>query len=432
MATKASLGKNLKGGARVIVMMGVSGSGKTTVGRRLAERLGWPFVDGDDLHPEENVRKMARGEPLTDGDRRPWLTRVARLIGEQLERGQPAVVACSALKRSYRERLRQGREKVIFVHLEGDYALIRRRMAAREGHFMEAEMLRSQFRTLERPGEDEAITVSVGADVEAIVGEIVRRLEIDAAHTGERFVVYPAIDLRKGRVVRLERGDPERQTVFDNDAQAVAERWVAAGATWLHVVNLDGAFEEGGTANWAALPALAALGARVQFGGGLRSLADVERALEQGAARVVLGTAAVEDPEMVGEAVARFGAERVAVGIDARDGMVRTRGWQAEGGLEVLELGQRMRALGATTAVHTDISRDGVFAGVNAGASAELAQKSGLQVIASGGVASMVDVRRAAGYARQGVVGVIVGRALYEGRLDLGEALKAARLAVDE
>lgn len=420
-----------RGRARVIVVMGVSGSGKTTVGRRLAERLGWPFYDGDDFHPEANVEKMARGEPLTDEDRWPWLERIARLIGEQLTKGQPAVVTSSALKRSYRERLRQGRENVTFVHLEGDFDLIRERMEAREDHFMEAEMLRSQFEALEPPGTDEAITVTIEAEVAAIVEEIVQRLGKRKAQRGEQFVVYPAIDLRGGRVVRLERGDPERQTVFGEDAQAVAERWVAAGATWLHVVNLDGAFEEGAAANWEALPALAAWGASVQFGGGVRTLADVERAFEQGVARVVLGTAAVETPDLVQEAVAHFGAERVAVGIDARNGMVRTRGWQAEGGLDAVTLAQQMRVRGVKMAVHTDISRDGVFAGVNAGASAELARKSGLRVIASGGVASVEDVRRAAGYAQQGVAGVIVGRALYEGRIELAEALNAARSTVN-
>ncbi len=165
--------------AQVIVVMGVSGSGKTTVTTMTCALLALPFYEGDDLHPPENVEKMSRGDPLTDEDRQPWLERIAQLIGEQLAKEQPAVVASSALKRSYRERLRQGRENVLFVHLEGDFDLIRRRMDAREDHFfMGPEMLRSQFEALERPAASEAIaiTVSAAVDVEAIVDEIVQRL----------------------------------------------------------------------------------------------------------------------------------------------------------------------------------------------------------------------------------------------------------------
>ena len=241
----------------------------------------------------------------------------------------------------------------------------------------------------------------------------------------EKFTVFPAIDLRAGEVVRLEQGDPERQTVFGDDPLAVARRWVVAGASWLHVVNLDGAFAEGGEANWQVLPQLAKSGARIQFGGGIRSLADVEAAFARGVTRAILGTVAIEQPEMVAQAVDTFGPERIAVGIDAREGRVKTRGWQEDGGVSAVALAQQMAGLGVTTAIHTDISRDGVLSGVNAAASATLAQKSGLQVIASGGVASLEDVRQVAAYANQGVAGVISGRALYEGRLDLAEALAA-------
>jgi len=163
------------GRAHVIVVMGVSGSGKTTVGRRLAERLSWPFYEGDNLHPPENVQKMSDGQPLTDEDRRPWLERIAHLIAEQLARGQSAIVASSALKRSYRERLRQGRENVVFVHLQGEFDLIRQRMQAREDHFMGVEMLRSQFEALEPPAAGEAITVSAAPGVEAIVAKILEQ-----------------------------------------------------------------------------------------------------------------------------------------------------------------------------------------------------------------------------------------------------------------
>ncbi len=237
------------------------------------------------------------------------------------------------------------------------------------------------------------------------------------------FEIYPAIDVRHGQVVRLQEGDPLRQTVFDADPVAVANRWAAQGARWLHVVNLDGAFGES-NAMQELLPALCRVGPRVQLGGGIRSLADVEAALSGGAARVILGTVAVERPELVREAVARFGpqagAEAIAVGIDAREGRVRTRGWQADGGLPAIDLGRQMKAMGVEIVIHTDIAQDGLLSGVSAQASAELAQATGLRVIASGGVAGLADVQRVR---RAGLAGVIIGRALYEGRISLKEAL---------
>ena len=239
-----------------------------------------------------------------------------------------------------------------------------------------------------------------------------------------KFTVFPAIDLRNGRIVRLEQGDPEKETVFGTNAVKMAEKWVAAGAQWLHVVNLDGAFDEAGTANWQALPTLTQLGAKVQFGGGIRTLADVERALAAGVSRVILGTVAIEKPELVAEAVAQFGGDRVAVGIDARDGKVKTRGWVEETAVSPATLGQQMVALGIRTAIYTDISRDGVLTGVNAAATAQLAQTTGLQVIASGGVASLADVDNCLALAEQGVNGVIIGRALYDGRVDLIKAIE--------
>ena len=235
------------------------------------------------------------------------------------------------------------------------------------------------------------------------------------------FTIYPAIDLRNGAVVRLKYGDPAQQTTFSDDPVATAQRWLAAGATWLHVVNLDGAFDEQGSANWHALPRLTALGTPVQFGGGIRTLADLERALTLGAARVILGTIAVEQPDLVAQAVARFGPDAVVVGLDARDGIVKTRGWQTDGGVTATELGRKMAALGVTTIIHTDISRDGVLTGVNWQASQALAAATNLAVIASGGVAALDDVlacRKA-----DGINGVITGRAIYDGRLDLAQAI---------
>nr|MBP7592975.1 1-(5-phosphoribosyl)-5-((5-phosphoribosylamino)methylideneamino)imidazole-4-carboxamide isomerase [Chloroflexota bacterium] len=209
-----------------------------------------------------------------------------------------------------------------------------------------------------------------------------------------------------------------------DDPAAMGRQWLAAGAEWLHVVNLDGAFDEAGAANWAALPQLTRLGAQVQFGGGIRALADVARALEAGAARVILGTTAVENPALVAEAIAQFGAERIVVGIDARDGRVKTRGWLHDTAVTPAQLGQQMKESGVQTIIYTDISRDGVLTGVNAAATAQLAQATGLRVIASGGVAALDDITRCAALAGQGVVGVITGRAIYDGRLDLHTAFQ--------
>ena len=162
--------------SKVIVVMGVSGCGKTTVGQALARRLGYPFYDGDDFHPPENVAKMASGVPLDDVDRAPWLARLNALLHEHLERGEGAVLACSALKRRYREQLRVGNEGVLFVYLQGDFELIWERMQARPRHYMKASMLQSQFDTLEPPGSDEAIPVSISAPFEVIVENMMTAL----------------------------------------------------------------------------------------------------------------------------------------------------------------------------------------------------------------------------------------------------------------
>lgn len=241
--------------------------------------------------------------------------------------------------------------------------------------------------------------------------------------------IYPAIDLRHGQVVRLQLGDPERQTTFSDDPLEVANNWIAGGAAWLHVVNLDGAFDEAGHNNWQVLPQLAKAGARVQFGGGLRSLKDIARALNLGVSRVILGTIAVEEPDIVSDAIRIFGPEKIAVGIDARDGKVKTRGWQSDTLTSPADLGMQMMALGVRTVIYTDISRDGILTGVNAQSTRELARKTGLNVIASGGVASLEDVRRVLEGEGDGVSGLIIGRALYDGNIDLGQALELAKAA---
>ncbi len=231
--------------------------------------------------------------------------------------------------------------------------------------------------------------------------------------------IYPAIDLRHGQVVRLKHGDPEQQATYSDDPVETARRWAEAGAAWLHVVNLDGAFgdQAGAAVNRSLLQSLAAVGPRIQFGGGLRSLADIEAALARGAARVVIGTLAIEQPEALREAVGRFGSNRVVVGLDMRQGRVKTRGWQSDGGTDAITLGRQIRSAGVNLVVHTDIGRDGDLSGVNGAAAIDLARETGLQVIASGGVNSIEDVLRLNNMA--GLEGVIIGRALYTGAIDL-------------
>jgi phosphoribosylformimino-5-aminoimidazole carboxamide ribotide isomerase len=229
-------------------------------------------------------------------------------------------------------------------------------------------------------------------------------------------IVYPAIDLRRGKVVRLKEGDPARMTSYSDDPVETARRWLEKGARWLHVVNLDGAFGESDGANRAALESILRLGAQVQFGGGMRSLDGVARALDLGVSRVVLGTIAVEDPNVVAEVLTRFGAERIAVGIDARDGLVRVRGWKENSGISAAALALQMRTIGLAAVIFTDISRDGLGSGLNITATKELADVSGLDVIASGGVRTMDDVQAVK---EAGLAGIIIGRALYEGTIDV-------------
>ena len=245
----------------------------------------------------------------------------------------------------------------------------------------------------------------------------------------DSFTIFPAIDLRGGRVVRLRQGDPDRETEYASDPAAVARRWAEAGADWLHVVNLDGAFGEGEHAsenggspdlqNFEALARVVEVGPRVQFGGGLRDLDAMRQALALGVARVVLGTVAVEQPALLAAALDEFGAERVAVGIDAREGVVQIRGWQEAAPIQARDLAQRWAEMGGRWLIFTDISRDGMSSGVNVEATAELARATGLRVIASGGVASLDDVQRVR---EAGLRGVIIGRALYEGHIDLEAA----------
>ncbi|MCS7260723.1 MAG: 1-(5-phosphoribosyl)-5-[(5-phosphoribosylamino)methylideneamino]imidazole-4-carboxamide isomerase [Anaerolineae bacterium] len=246
-------------------------------------------------------------------------------------------------------------------------------------------------------------------------------------------IIYPAIDLRRGRCVRLKQGDPQAETVFSEDPVATALHWERQGAEWLHVVNLDGALGESDAAdaNLVALHAiLGAVTIPVQLGGGLRSLHAIERALRMGVRRVVLGTVAVVAPEMIEQAVRQFGAEHIAVALDVREGQVAIHGWQATGYVSPFDLAQRIREAGVLRIVYTDIQRDGMLSGVNAATCATLAQETGLRVIVSGGVASLEDIRQVKQLEWAGIEGVIIGRALYMGQVELREALALAHSQV--
>jgi phosphoribosylformimino-5-aminoimidazole carboxamide ribotide isomerase len=272
------------------------------------------------------------------------------------------------------------------------------------------------------------------------------------------WTVYPAIDLRRGRVVRLRQGDPDRETRYASDPLSVARRWQEAGAAWLHVVNLDGAFDEGGRESQAALERILTTGLKVQFGGGVRDLTTLCRTLDLGVSRVVIGTAAVSNPELVDDALRAFGPDRIALGIDARDDQVRTHGWTEAAPMTAVELARHWAVRGVRWVIFTDVSRDGMGSGLNLKTTIQLAQVAApsatdvasasgqapsasqrgepvepsgqvpsagarrrLHVIASGGVASLADVRQAY---QAGLSGVIIGRALYEGQVALEEALR--------
>jgi len=240
-------------------------------------------------------------------------------------------------------------------------------------------------------------------------------------------IVYPAIDLRRGRCVRLVQGEASRERVYAEDPAAMARTWEEQGARWLHVVNLDGALGNEASANLAALAdILDEVGVPVQFGGGLRTLEDVQRMLDAGVCRVILGTVAVRDPKLVTEALARFGSERIVVGIDARGGRVATHGWREISEISVLDLAHQMERRGVRRIVYTDVQRDGMLNGINVEATRRLAEETGLSVIASGGVGSLDDIRALTSVGEERIEGVIVGMALYEGRFSLAEAIAAA------
>ena len=235
-------------------------------------------------------------------------------------------------------------------------------------------------------------------------------------------ILFPAIDLKDGQCVRLKLGDMAEATVFNESPSAQAKSFEDQGFEYLHVVDLNGAFA-GESVNGAAVEAiLAAVKFPVQLGGGIRTLAHVESWLEKGLARVILGTVAVRDPALVKEAARKFPG-RVAVGIDARGGKVAVEGWAETSELDVIDLAKRFEGAGVAAIIYTDIDRDGILAGINWDATLMLARAVSIPVIASGGLASMADIRRMTAPDAQVLEGAISGRALYDGRIDSREAL---------
>ncbi|MDP6351974.1 MAG: 1-(5-phosphoribosyl)-5-[(5-phosphoribosylamino)methylideneamino]imidazole-4-carboxamide isomerase [Alphaproteobacteria bacterium] len=234
-------------------------------------------------------------------------------------------------------------------------------------------------------------------------------------------ILFPAIDLKDGACVRLVQGDMSRATVFSDDPAAQARHFADSGFAWLHVVDLNGAFA-GRAVNASGVEAiLVATGMSVQLGGGIRDLAAIEGWIERGVARVILGTAALRDPELVKTACRRFPG-RIAVGIDARDGRVAVEGWAERTQTSPRDLALRFEDAGAAAIIYTDIGRDGAMAGPDVAATAALARALTTPVIASGGVSSLDDLRALKDVADAGIAGVISGRALYDGRLDAAAA----------
>ena len=237
-------------------------------------------------------------------------------------------------------------------------------------------------------------------------------------------IIFPAVDMRRGKCVRLVQGRAEDETVYAEDPLVVARRWCDQGASWLHLVDLDGAMVQGSHNRTIAREIFQALPIPVQFGGGVRTLSDIRELLAAGASRVILGTAAVERPDLVEEALRRHPGQ-VIVGLDARDGRVATRGWNRVEALEALPFARDLARRGVARIVYTDIGKDGTLQGPNLEAIGHMARVSGLKVIASGGVSTLLDLARLRSLESSGVEGVIVGKALYEGRFSLAAALSA-------
>lgn len=241
-------------------------------------------------------------------------------------------------------------------------------------------------------------------------------------------IIYPAIDIRGGRCVRLTEGRFDAETVFADDPAEMALKWAGLGAEFLHLVDLDGALAGEGKNVPVIERILQSVSIPVQLGGGIRNLATIEKLLSLGVTRLILGSAAVKNPVLVEEACKKYPGH-IAVGIDAKNGEVAIEGWGKGSGVAATELAKKMAAYGVETIIYTDISRDGMLSGVNVEATAALARACGVPIIASGGVASIEDIRRVKAVEADGVQGCIIGKAIYTGAVDLQEALALAKEA---
>lgn len=238
-------------------------------------------------------------------------------------------------------------------------------------------------------------------------------------------IIFPAIDLRKGRCVRLIRGDVRDETVYSEEPVSMAKLWQLKGAQWLHVVDLDGALEGEPRNQEHVFGIVKALKIPVQVGGGIRDLDTVKKLLDKGVQRVILGTSAAHDEKFLRKAVDRY-KERIVVGVDAKDGLVALKGWVETSRLKAVDFAKRMQGLGVQTIIFTDIKKDGMLAGPNVKANRDMVHALEIPVIASGGVTTLKDIQRLRALESKGLAGAIVGKALYSGALDLKAAIAAA------
>ncbi|WP_318507445.1 1-(5-phosphoribosyl)-5-[(5-phosphoribosylamino)methylideneamino]imidazole-4-carboxamide isomerase [Bacillus sp. T3] len=240
------------------------------------------------------------------------------------------------------------------------------------------------------------------------------------------FTIYPAIDMRGGKCVRLLQGDYGKETIYGDSPFEMAKQFAEAGASWIHMVDLDGAKDGKRVNDTFVIEAAQNLNAKVQIGGGIRTEADIAHYLERGVERVIIGSIAVSNPEFAIEMIRKYGAH-IAVGIDAKNGYVATHGWLNTSELKAVELGKRFADAGAETFIFTDIATDGMLSGPNVNAVTEMAVETKKSVIASGGVSSLADLTTLKALVEKGVSGAIVGKALYEGRFSVRQALEEVR-----